>query len=241
MLENDPRYEVCLPLIWQPWQCTDLVRLGAANDGGYLVSYDDVMQTNKIVSYGIGDNWDFEQDFVALNDCEIDAYDGQIPQGSLDLVSQWFTGRRKITHKNIVRAGIDGGATVHETIDSPGIFLKCDIEEHEMRIFNDILSVAHRLTGMVIEVHRINLWENYNLVTNFISKMPLKLLHIHANNWGYMISSTQATPCHFELTFGRGLNATINPDLTLPHVLDTPNNPLDHEFKMRFDHTFLDL
>lgn len=235
MLENDPRYSVCLPLLWQPWHCPDLVRLGSANDGGYLVSYDDVMATNKIVSYGIGDNWYFEQDFVALNDCDIDAYDGQIPEGSLDLVSQWFTGRRKITHKNIAEAGNPNGVTVGETIDAPGIFLKCDIEEYEMKIFNDLLSVAHRLTGMVLEVHRIHLWENYNLVTNFISKVPLKLLHVHTNNWGYLLAPNSAVPSNLELTFGRGLNATIDPNLTLPHLLDTPNNPLDQDFKIRFD------
>lgn len=235
MTTRDSRYDVCLPMLWQPWHCPDLVRLGPANDGGYLVSLADVMATKKLVSYGIGDNWDFEKSFLDLNDCDLDAYDGQIPTTSLNEVIEWFQGCRRITHKNIVPTGNPHGSTVEQTINTQDIFLKCDIEEDEMRLFNELLSIAHRFTGIVMEVHRIHLWSNYNLVTNFISKLPLKLLHVHANNWGYVISPEIATPSNLELTFGRGAESSIDPDLTLPHALDASNNPKDQDFRIRFN------
>lgn len=234
MIERDPRFDVSLPCLWQPWKCTDLCRIGAANDGGYLVSLSDIMATKKLVTYGINDDWSFEQDFLDINDCELDAYDGQIPEHARQRAETWFQGRRRVIHQNIYAASQNQGVTVAETINADGIFLKCDIEEDEMKIFDDILCVSDLLTGIVMEVHRVNIWDNYNLVTDFISKIPLKLLHVHANNYGYAVSPSAAAPNNFELTFGRG-PCELDRNLTLPHQLDAPNNPRDPDFRISFD------
>ena len=47
----------------EPNLCDDIIRLGRKNDGGYLVSESDVTASDKLLSFGIYDDWSFEEDF----------------------------------------------------------------------------------------------------------------------------------------------------------------------------------
>ena len=52
-----------------------LVRVGSIDDGGYVIPKITFKNTNKLISYGISDNWDFERDFTSKALCGVDAYD----------------------------------------------------------------------------------------------------------------------------------------------------------------------
>ena len=56
----------------------ELIRLGSRFDGGYVVLKKQIKETNCLVSFGISDNWDFEEEFHNLSNCEVDAYDYSI-------------------------------------------------------------------------------------------------------------------------------------------------------------------
>jgi len=68
---------VTLPELFQPKLCKDLIRVGSNSDGGYLVSKNDVLNSNFLVSLGLGLDWSFEKEFRKLNNnALIHSYDG---------------------------------------------------------------------------------------------------------------------------------------------------------------------
>jgi hypothetical protein len=57
----------------------DLIRMGDKNDGGYVIPRSIVRETELLISFGIGDNWSFDAEFLALNPAlSIHAYDPTI-------------------------------------------------------------------------------------------------------------------------------------------------------------------
>lgn len=209
-----------LPRVFQPFYCADLVRLGKHNDGGYLVNRQDIDQTQRLLSFGIGTDWSFEQDFVAINNCAVDSYDASVAGGD------FFVGQRRHHQQNINPANLD--------ISGSGIFLKCDIEGAEYDLLSDIIAESKNFTGMAFEFHEINQPEHFNALVNFISKIDQKLVHLHVNNYFYYINGSDRIPDILELTFSSADNIMYKPNLTLPHTLDQPNNPTDQEFKIIF-------
>jgi hypothetical protein len=47
--------------------CDDLIRVGSRFDGGYVVCKEDLDQSNCLLSFGIGDDWNFEDQYSRLN------------------------------------------------------------------------------------------------------------------------------------------------------------------------------
>ena len=77
------------------------------------------------------------------------------------------------------------------------------------------------------EIHLLGL--QTFLTLEFIKKIDLKLVHIHANNYGILYDETNVV----ELTFAR--NPTIiNKKVILPNILDQPNNSKLPEIKIKF-------
>ena len=64
--------------IFQPLECSELVRIGRENDGGYLVDKESIDQSDFLLSFGIDHDWSFEQDFLDINNCPLNSYDGSI-------------------------------------------------------------------------------------------------------------------------------------------------------------------
>lgn len=46
---------------------SDLIRVGRNNDGGYLISKDEMIKSNTLLGLGINDDWSFEKNFYNLN------------------------------------------------------------------------------------------------------------------------------------------------------------------------------
>jgi hypothetical protein len=60
-------------------ECLHKVRLGSQNDGGYIVCYNDVRESHFLLSFGISDDWTFEEDFLSKNSgVSVHAYDHSI-------------------------------------------------------------------------------------------------------------------------------------------------------------------
>jgi len=53
-----------LPKEFKPDGLYDLVRLGKNNDGGYLVCKNSIDVSNCLISFGINDDFYFEEDFI---------------------------------------------------------------------------------------------------------------------------------------------------------------------------------
>lgn len=221
--------DVILPKILEPFYCKDLIRLGRNNDGGYLVSKEDVIRSSKLLSFGIGDDISFEEDFSKINECDIHAYDGTI-----DSQFNFFDAdHRKIFFNNIGPG--TGNKKISEllTETDKNIFIKCDIEGGEYDILNELIIYSNKFSGIVIEFHDVYQYPLFNLVTNFISKIQLKLIHTHMNNISYAKSPDGYLPGCIELSFTSSNNISLSP-VNLPHILDMPNTPSREEFRILF-------
>lgn len=79
---------------------------------------------------------------------------------------------------------------------SAKILIKCDIEGGEYRLLNEILLNSHRLTGLIIEFHDLDVMMTE--VVEFLHKFPLKLVALNVNNYGTI---NEKTPTVVECTF----------------------------------------
>ena len=63
-----------------------LVRIGAKNDGGYVIPEDLIHRTEILISLGINDDWSFDEDFKNLNSSvSVHAYDHTISNYSFKI------------------------------------------------------------------------------------------------------------------------------------------------------------
>lgn len=213
-------HETLLPKIFKPFYCSDLIRIGKDHDGGYLVNIEDVLKTKKLISFGIGEDFSFEKQFVEMSGCLCDSYDA-----SVDLNLNFIR-----HHKH----NIDSNEFVRILTKEKGdVFLKCDIEGNEYQLFEEIVNHSHLFSGMVFEFHNVTNSKNFNELTNLISKIEQKLIHIHINNYFYYKTPNGPVPDIFELTFSSSKNIK-NSFVEIPNILDMPNNPSDEQFKITY-------
>ena len=66
-----------LPSVLQPKYKFKMIRVGSANDGGYLVEMNSLNSSQCLISMGLYNNWDFERDFLKKSENieDIHAYD----------------------------------------------------------------------------------------------------------------------------------------------------------------------
>lgn len=218
---------VYLPKIFQPFKCNTMIRLGKDYDGGYLINNNDISQTKNLISFGVGEDFSFETDFLIKNRCNCFTYDGTVDGLLLK--------KYDIVHcqKNV---GISSDEINVSSIlsDKQDVFLKCDIENNEYFILNDLITHSSKFTGLVIEFHDVCKKNNYEQISNFIAKIDQKLIHTHINNYTYYKFEKDIIPSVLELTFTSSRNISFDPLLQLPHVLDMPNNLSDNHFGVVF-------
>jgi hypothetical protein len=217
--------------IFQPYFCEDIVRLGKDNDGGYLVNKQDILKSKKLLSLGVGDDVSFEKDFMAINDCPIVAFDGTI-NPEQEFVKNFYSGNKTFINKNVGTK--EGEVDFKSLLGEQDVFLKCDIEEHEYSILNDIIIHSKLFTGITIEFHNINGLDHFNELLNFIAKVELKLVHIHVNNWFYYKTEQGCIPDVIELTFTSSDNVVLDDEIKFPHKLDMSNRPGGEDFQITF-------
>lgn len=192
---------------------TNLIRIGPKRDGGYIIDKRIIKKTTKIITCGLHDDWSFEKEFQQENkDCTVLAYDHTVNNNfwilrlKKDIVS--FLKLKKLTPKKILNIFkyIDyciffleknkhykkkvvfkkknkNEITITEiTKNLENIVLKIDIEGDEYKILNEINKNQKKINLLIIEFHYIS--KNLLKIKKFLSNSNLKLIHIHANNYG---------------------------------------------------------
>ena len=248
-----------LPAALQPYRSSGLIRFGQGNDGGYLVESLDVCKSDCLISLGISNDWSFEKDFCARNDCPVFAYDGSISANHFlknaiktarfpsrwraagDLFGTWrdyrafFRGKRRHFEK-FVGLPSHGSVTLDAIVDQirreslNQPFLKIDIEGSEYRIMDELLAAGNITTGLAIEIHDCDL--HITRIVDFVNAYPLALVHIHANNFSPI--SEEGIPLSLELTFSSSCNSTEKAEL--PNPLDLPNKATVADYELSFSH-----
>ena len=248
-----------LPNFFSIRQSTDLVRIGRDYDGGYLVSKSDIEQSDLLLGFGINDDWSFEEDFLSQKKVSVTAYDASVSEriffrrllGSalriynfkrflhwLNVLLKYrkFFSQSDVNHiQKFVGLNIksEQHCTFMDVLDqteSKNIFLKIDIEGSEYRFLHDIVANEERITGLVLELHDVDI--HLKEIEKFINELSLNLVHVHANNFA-SIRADDDLPLVLELTFSKYSN--VSTDYKLPHKLDMPNNKNRLEYEISFN------
>jgi hypothetical protein len=247
-----------LPASLMPYQTDSLIRMGRDHDGGYVLDERSIMNAEALISFGINDDWSFEEDFRARNEAPVYAYDGKVSTGYFGAMlvkcfsspsklrniphwlrtireyRQFFRGDVRHIQKYVGETDTDHFASLpgilasHLPQSDSKFFLKIDIEGWEYRILEDILNIAHRLTGLAMEFHDVDL--HLDKITSFVERLPLSVCHIHANNY----SPIGRTGCPYVIEMSFTSQPISDVPASLPSVLDMVNNRHADEIAFEF-------
>jgi hypothetical protein len=234
---NNKYITLTLPYILKPRKNFLLKRLGKDNDGGYLIDPKSLNLSNTLISLGINDDWSFESDFFRENTkIKILCFDNNtsflflikvlikkifkcyhygildIYKSFLKLFDYFFFLKKNFYFKNITYNDL---VKISKKV-TPPFFIKIDIEGTEYRILDDLIKIQKKISGLVIELHNVDLF--MNKIKNFIKRFKLELVHIHPNNCGTLFKEANV----LELTFAKK-PTVINKKVKLPNKLDQKN------------------
>lgn len=192
---------------------SNLVRIGPKTDGGYIIDKRILSKINILITCGLNDDWEFERSFLKKKPAaKIIAFDHTvnnhfwIKRFKNDIISLlllrklriskildifkfidyllFFTKNKKHKIAKVVfKKKNNKEITISEILkDYKEVFLKIDIEGDEYKILNDIKKNSKKIVFLVIEFH--NLDKNILQIKKFLEKLDLKIIHIHANNYG---------------------------------------------------------
>jgi hypothetical protein len=239
---------------------SNLVRVGPKTDGGYIIDKRILKKSKILITCGLNDDWEFERDYLKRNHkIQIIAYDHTVNKSfwfsrfKKDIISLLLFKKLKISKildvfkyidyrlffrndnkhfekKIVFRKKNNNEISIPDILANYNeIFLKVDIEGDEYKILNDIKQHSRKIVFLIIEFHDID--KNIKKIKNFISKLDLKIIHIHANNYGGI--DKNKNPKVIELSL---LNSK---KIKLKRILSKrkyPINDLDYKnFKRRSD------
>lgn len=79
-----------LPNYFKPKNEYDLIRLGQNNDGGYLVEKQSVLNSNSLITLGLGYDWSFEKDYYKIKQKKIFCYDHTVNYSGIKKLCRRF-------------------------------------------------------------------------------------------------------------------------------------------------------
>jgi hypothetical protein len=216
------------PCQFRPEATHDLVRMGAKFDGGYVLPARIPAATGGLLSFGLSDEWTFEEEFSRQSGCSVVCFDPSVTKWfwfrkflagigrgvrALDITRirrglrymdyrHFFDGRHN-RHIKAPIGNLPGAVSLERALglaklDGP-LFLKMDIEGSEYRILPALVEHRSRFTGMAIEFHEVDLHEDR--IVRFISDISgdFALVHFHANSHTTILPDGRALVV--ELTF----------------------------------------
>lgn len=210
-----PRYQLGMamyPAEFQPQATGDLIRIGAAFDGGYVAPARILQQSEGLLSFGLSDEWQFEATFFAACGKPVICFDHSVDNKfwikcfAANLVNsiayadlsrlrrafrffeyrKFFNAKMCAHVKRPLGYGNNGSVSLLDALNISGlsfnVLIKMDIEGWEYRALKDIVAHQDKFTGLVIEFHDIDI--HYERIISFIRDVSdtLMLVHFHANS-----------------------------------------------------------
>ena len=215
------------------------VRIGPAEDGGYVIPEIVINECTALMTYGVGYDSRYEDEFAKIYNKPVYMFDHTVGydeftrEDGVRFIKQGlgFGENCKDWYTNYTELGLTGD-----------IFLKIDIEGHEYEWFKqtDINSINNNVSGMILETHWINgpeQSEGLKYIMNVMSDQ-FYLCHIHGNNWaGTFDIEDYQFPLVLELSFINKKYVTNFEVDTQDYPisgLDIPNNPNEADHILSF-------
>jgi len=244
-----------IPLSLKPKYEYDLIRIGSQNDGGYLIEKNSLFESEFLLSFGISTDWSFEKEFIAKNNVNLKCFDGSIDDLFwLKLKNKAIKKALRFSFREIYnylktklsfheffntqnfacffigkKKGQIGIDEIINKIPHKKIFFKIDIEGSEYEILDQLIKHKSRVSGIAIEFHDCD--KNIESISDFIKKIDMPVVHIHANNYDPV--NKIGIPKTIEITFSCN-SSIIGKQSKLPHKFDMPNKYNKSEIKLEF-------
>ena len=231
-----------LPNCLIPKYKAKLIRFGSEYDGGYLINENDIKNSDTLISLGIHDDWEFENEIyknskiknIVLFDPEtsnllIFKYllisivkfnfkklkSNFLKFKELDNLKSYSTFFNQKFDKNLVL----------KYMNSKNIIFKIDIEGDEYKDLEFILDHQEKINSLIIEFHDVG--KNYDMIHKFIMNFKLNLIHTHVNTF------SQKNNIAIELSFSRHAPLLNEKwcQSDLDHI-DFPNHPKHRNVKI---------
>ena len=166
----------------------DLTRIGSKGNAGYVM-LDDFNGEKIAYSFGIGDDVVWDKDMasrgydVFMYDHTIDGLPEQNPRfhwSKLGIADGIAQDERLRT--------LDELLTQNHHENKHNMILKMDVEGAEWGFLRQTSSeTLSRFSQVIFEFHAVNDLKDYELILEGLKKLNQthKLVHLHANNWGY--------------------------------------------------------
>ncbi len=212
----------------------NFVRVGSANDGGYLL-LNSFSNVGVCISLGIGTNIDFEQQILDKG-IPVLAVDGTILQLPIKPEPNF-----KWINKNVGEADSELQISIDSLFALSADFfnwsgdciLKIDIEGSEYSAIKSLDIVNQgRASQIILELHNVvsMLYHSPSEIIELIEKIlkTHELVHLHGNNYDFSVDIVGYTlPNVLELSFARrDLVEPSTERIEFPRNLDAPNNRL---------------
>jgi hypothetical protein len=209
----------------------ELIRIGAAQDGGYLLP-DDLAGIEICFSPGVANNWSFEKDLYNKFKIASVMYDGSVSK-PVDLTNEHTFYKKFLgmsSFKNYI--SISDVLNIDLRKYTGDLIGQIDIEGGEYSIFNTISEKELlRFRIIVVEIHEIDRWIQKRYFDETIITLLDKiftthdLVHSHFNNHGGQFRfKGYKLPKVVELTLHRKDRAkSYGGYRVIPNVLDADN------------------
>jgi hypothetical protein len=219
----------------------ELIRIGGASDGGYLIP-NDLLGVSACVSPGVAETMDFEKDIWEKFRIPSFMYDGSIE------VPKNLGPGQKFFKKYVGPASTDiyismGEILSKHLIRNEGDLIgQIDIESSEYFFLNSTSDAdLKRFRILVIEFHEIDRWIHkkyyYEIIEPLFSRLfkNFDLVHLHPNNNGNVFKfKGKVIPKVLELTFHRKDRLIMNlGPAEIPHKLDHKNVDSKKDIEVR--------
>ena len=201
-----------LPKFLIPQKKTNLKRFGSVHDGGYLFNEIDIIKSDLLISLGLHDNWDFEEEIHRNYKMKkIICFDPEtsnfliftyliksilkLDKEKIKIYLKKFKKLSKLKSYSIFFKTKFNKQLILDDFKKNNILLKVDIEGDEYKWLNFFLECQDNINALAIEFHDVD--KNLKKIKNFISKFDLNLIHTHVNTF------TKKENIVLELTFSK--------------------------------------
>jgi len=251
-----------LPKTFRPKGLYDLIRIGKENDGGYLVGKNSVLKSEYLISFGINDDWSFEEQFRKNNSkIKIFAYDPYV-DNTFFLNKTWVSflsllrGRPKHFYYNIkkwilfkiffddkknffIKKKIGRGNVKKPTITIEEI-IKSTKNSKNIFFKIDIEGSEYRILDDLIKnlKHITGIVIEFHDVDLHLDKIvnfinKTSLEIVHIHPNNFAECDFFGRPIVLEITFEKNPKLLKN-SVSFPHPLDQKNNPRYNDIELIF-------
>jgi hypothetical protein len=225
-----------------PNKCTGTKRrIGAGNDGGYVIINEVLANTKFCLCFGAGGNIDVEKHLASIGK-KTECFDAEPDFNHLPELKDIPIGGSKNLSLNLNyhRTNVDGN-NIDSIIPTESYFLKMDIEGGEWEVLRN-MSDSHKskMNMLVVEYHLNNeYYRSRNLLSIYDVLVSIKnthhLVHIHGNNYDIPNYGGTKIPAVVECCYinkSLGISTDEIDCSEYPSIIDTPNNLNAFDYKL---------